>query len=240
MVRHGRDECFQECLGCLDVGTFVQLSEGEFRGAIDSDKEMKLAFRASDFSDVDMEITNSVGLELFLFGLVSCQFRQAADAVTFETAMQGRARQLRDRGLQRIEAVIEWQERVAPKSYNDGFFFSTQNGRVRLLGSGLQILDRSSVTPFTSGFRVDAVSRAQRRERSLRSLYRCSDGVRGRGATVTYLAHCSSFQARGSVMPSNAGTVQLVDAKIYEMRRKQAIAAENSPNKPKKSPTAAE
>jgi hypothetical protein len=36
---------------------------------------------------------------------------------------------------------------------------------------------------------------AQRHERSLRSLYCCSDGVRGRGVLVTYLSHMASFHS---------------------------------------------
>jgi hypothetical protein len=72
MIGHGGDEGFQERFGRLGVGTFMQLHEDEFRGAIDSDEEMKFTFRASNFSDVDMEITNGVGPELFLVGFVAC------------------------------------------------------------------------------------------------------------------------------------------------------------------------
>ena len=48
-------------------------------------------------------------------------------------------------------------------------------------------------------------------ERSLRSLYRSSDGVRGRGAAMKYLAHSASRNA-GSVclIPSHSGTEHLV------------------------------
>ncbi len=46
---------------------------------------------------------------------------------------------------------------------------------------------------------------AQRRERSLRSLYCCSDGVRGRGAPMTYLSHTASFHSNERIAPSNPG-----------------------------------
>lgn len=52
---------------------------------------------------------------------------------------------------------------------------------------------------------------AQHRERSLRSLYCCSDGVRGRGAPVTYLSHMPSFHSNERIAPSNLGIKHLGD-----------------------------
>jgi hypothetical protein len=43
----------------------------------------------------------------------------------------------------------------------------------------------------------------QLRVRSLRSLYCCSDGVRGRGAAMTYLSHRASFHSIEWIAPSN-------------------------------------
>ena len=82
----------------------------------------------------------------------------------------------------------------------------------------LQIIDRGSIAPSTSSARVDAATHAQRHERSRRSLSRCQHGVRGRGAAVTYLACCSSFQACGNVVPSLTGTVHSAGHHIM-MRR---------------------
>nr|WP_246043984.1 fumarylacetoacetate hydrolase family protein [Ruegeria sediminis] len=50
---------------------------------------------------------------------------------------------------------------------------------------------------------------AQRRGRSLRSLYCCSDDVRGRGAAVTNLSHSTSFHSREWIAPSNRGIKHL-------------------------------
>jgi len=47
----------------------------------------------------------------------------------------------------------------------------------------LQILNRLALAPFRNVLRVDPKIPAQRRERSLRSLYCNSDGVRGRGVS---------------------------------------------------------
>jgi hypothetical protein len=43
------------------------------------------------------------------------------------------------------------------------------------------------------------------RERSLRSLYCCSDSVRGRGAPVTNLSHDASFRFFERIAPTNRG-----------------------------------
>lgn len=50
---------------------------------------------------------------------------------------------------------------------------------------------------------------AQRRERSLRSLYCCSDGVRGRGAPATCLSHSASFHSNERIAPSDRGIKHL-------------------------------
>ena len=41
--------------------------------------------------------------------------------------------------------------------------------------------------------------------KELRSLYCCSDGMRGRGAAVTNLAHNASLQSNERITPSNRG-----------------------------------
>jgi hypothetical protein len=43
----------------------------------------------------------------------------------------------------------------------------------------------------------------------LRSLYCCSDGVRGRGVPVTYLSHTASFHFNERIAPSNRGNEHL-------------------------------
>ncbi len=68
------------------------------------------------------------------------------------------------------------------------------------------------LSPFDATSRpfwVDPQLPAQRRERSLRSLYFCSDGVRGRVTPVTYLPHAASFHSNERIAPSNRGTKHL-------------------------------
>src|SRR6056297_3402231 len=116
---------------------------------------------------------------------------------------------MRNCRLQSIEAVVQWQQRVAPEGDNDGFVLRAENGRARLPRSGLAILDCLPLPPLGDRLRVDPKLTAQLRGRSLRSLYCCSDGVRGRGAAMTYLSHKASFHSIEWIAPSNPGIKQL-------------------------------
>jgi len=51
-----------------------------------------------------------------------------------------------------------------------------------------------ALPPLRHRLGIDRVLRAQVRDRSLRSLYCGSDSMRGRGASVEYLAHSSSWK----------------------------------------------
>ena len=84
-----------------------------------------------------------------------------------------------------------------------------QDRGVRGIRPGLLILDRRPLPPFRHRLGVDPKLPAQRRERSLRSLYCCSDGVRGRGGPVTYLSHMASFHSKERIAPSNRGIKHL-------------------------------
>ncbi|WP_207210012.1 hypothetical protein, partial [Tropicimonas sp. IMCC6043] len=48
------------------------------------------------------------------------------------------------------------------------------------------------------------------------SLYCCSDGVRGRGAAVTYLSHRASFHSSEWIAPSNRGIKHLTMMGAYQ------------------------
>jgi len=80
---------------------------------------------------------------------------------------------------------------------------------MRGLRPGLQILHGRPFAPLRDCLGVDPQLAAQRRERSLRSLYCCSDGVRGRGAPMTYLSHAASFHSNERIAPANRGIKHL-------------------------------
>ena len=94
-----------------------------------------------------------------------------------------------------------------------------ENGRARLFRPGLTILNGLALSPLGNCLRVDPVFLAQFRDRSLRSLYCRSDGVRGRGAAMTYLSHSASFHSKEQIAPSNHGIKHLGCKLIYKRER---------------------
>lgn len=58
-----------------------------------------------------MEEADRIGIELFSFGLVAVDVRKSADAVKFQTPMKGGTGQLGNGGPERIEAVVQRQQR---------------------------------------------------------------------------------------------------------------------------------
>ena len=52
---------------------------------------------------------------------------QARDAVALQTAVQGRAGQVRDGRSERIEAVIQGQQAVLAENHNDSLLFHGQH-----------------------------------------------------------------------------------------------------------------
>ena len=127
-VGHGRDQSVQEACGARPVGLLMQLGEGELGGPIDRDEQVELARFGADLGNVDVEIADRIGLELALVRLVALYLRQARDAVPLQTSVERRAGQVRDRRLQRIEAIIERQQRMAAERENDRLLLDRQNG----------------------------------------------------------------------------------------------------------------
>jgi len=72
-----------------------------------------------------------------------------------QAAVQRTACQIRDRRLQRIEAIVERQECVAPEWDDRCLLGFGQRRGVRGLRAGFQILDRRSLTPLRHLLRVD-------------------------------------------------------------------------------------
>jgi hypothetical protein len=55
-------------------------------------------------------MSDRIGFGLLLRRLVALDVRQTPDAVTSEAAVRRRAREMRDGGLQRVEAIIEREQ----------------------------------------------------------------------------------------------------------------------------------
>jgi hypothetical protein len=74
-----------------------------------------------------MEEPNWVTLEFLLGGLVAFHLRQAGDAVALQATVQGRAAQVRDRLLERVQAIIQGEQAVPTECHDDGLFFHGQH-----------------------------------------------------------------------------------------------------------------
>ena len=98
---------------------------------------------------------------------------------------------------------------MASKSNVHRFFIRAQNRGTGFCQTSFAIFNRLALAPFGDRFDIDAEFPAQRRVRSLRSLYCCSDCVRSRGAAVTYLSHNASFHSKEQIAPSNRGIKHL-------------------------------
>ena len=120
-VRHGFDQVAKELCRNHLGGCWMEFGEGKLRGPVDGHEEIEFALSRLYLCDVDMEIADRVAFESFLGWLVALDLRQSRDTVAQQTSVQLRTRQMWDRWLQRIEAVVQRQQRVLAKG-NDGCF----------------------------------------------------------------------------------------------------------------------
>src|SRR3954471_1823045 len=116
---------------------------------------------------------------------------------------------MRDGGLERIEAIIERQQRVPPEGDDHGLLLDRQHGRARLLGTGALVLDRGALLPLRDRLRVDAVALGQHPQALLTMLDRSTHCRRRAGAPMKNLAHSASFHSNEKSAPSKPGTKQV-------------------------------
>ena len=128
LVGNGGDEVTKEVARDAPRCLLVQLDEGELGRAVDGHEEVELALLGPDLGDVDMEEADRVALEPGALRLAAVRIGQPADPVALEAAVQGRAGKVGDGGLERVEAVVQRQERVAPESDDDGLLLDREHG----------------------------------------------------------------------------------------------------------------
>lgn len=119
-VGHRCQHMLQKLPGGLPVGRVHELRDDELAGAVNGDEEIELSFPSLHSGNVDVKEADGIALEPLSFRLVAVHLRQARDAVALEAPMQCRARQMRDRGLKSVEAVIAGQQRMAPERHHHG------------------------------------------------------------------------------------------------------------------------
>ena len=113
VIRHEGDELVEEVGGDAAGGLRVELGESELGSAVDCDEEVKLAFSCADLGQVEVKEADGIGLELPFAGRGGAwDFRQAADTVALEAAMEGGAGKVWDGGLKRVQTVVERGRRV--------------------------------------------------------------------------------------------------------------------------------
>lgn len=109
----------------------MHLDEGELRSPVDGDEEVKLALLGANLRDIDVEVADRVRLELLAPGPAAIYVGKPGDFVPLQAAMQRRPGQLRDRGLQRVEAIVEREQGMPPKGNHNGFLLKGKNGGLR-------------------------------------------------------------------------------------------------------------
>jgi hypothetical protein len=122
------DQTAQEVRGCSPRHLLVQLDKSELRGPVDRDDEVEPALRGSNPGDVDMEIADRIGLELAPGRGFAFNLRQARDPVAPKATMQRRARQMRDRRLQSVQAIVERQQGMPSEGDHNRLLFNGQDG----------------------------------------------------------------------------------------------------------------
>jgi hypothetical protein len=95
---------------------------------------------------------NRAGLEPALVGLAAGDLGQTGDAVALQAAVQAGAGQMRDCGLQGLQAVIEGQQGVAAKRHHGGLFLAREHRGMRGSRSGRLVGNRRPALPLGTVF----------------------------------------------------------------------------------------
>lgn len=93
--------------------------------------------------------------------------------MALQTAVQGRAGEMRDRCLQRIQAIIKGQQRMLAKGDDDGLLLNRQDRRLGSSRPPRLVVHRASFLPSGDSLCVDPVPIGQDPQALLTILY-CS------------------------------------------------------------------
>ena len=72
--------------------------------------------------------------------------------------MQGRPRQMRNGGLQRIKTIVERQKRMLAEGDDDGLFLERQDCRARSCRPHRNVMDEAPLPPLRDRLGVQAVA----------------------------------------------------------------------------------
>lgn len=106
----------------------MELRVGKLRGAIYGNEPVKPVFFRLNFGDVDREVADGIGLEIFLLWFIPFNLRQSRYAMSLQAVVKVRPGQTRNGGLQGVEAITQRQQRIGTKgSNNDSLLFLRKN-----------------------------------------------------------------------------------------------------------------
>jgi hypothetical protein len=136
-VGHGCDQIAQELSRDDLAGLLMQFDEREIARPVDRHEQAQLALGSLHLRDVDVEVADRVGLELALGCFVASDFGQPADTMALEAAVERRPGQMSNCRPERVEAVIQRQQRVAAERDDDRFLlglsgFPCAGGRLNI------------------------------------------------------------------------------------------------------------
>ena len=75
-----------------------------------------------------MKIADRIGLEFAFGGGFTFDLGQPGDPMASQTPVKGRACQMWNCRLKRVEAIVERQQSMPPEGDNDGLLFNGQDG----------------------------------------------------------------------------------------------------------------
>src|SRR6478736_153761 len=91
----------------------------------------------------------------------------------------------------------------------DRLLFARQHRRPWLRRSGPHVRNGAAPLPLANSLLVNPVALCERSQALLTTLYRSTDRLRRRGASMKNLAHSASFHSTEKIAPSKAGIKQL-------------------------------
>ena len=184
-VGNSFDQCLQEVGGVTSRRALNQAGKSELGSAIDGHEEQEFSLLGSNLREIDVEVADGIGLELFLRpGLMAIQLRQPADAMTLKAAMQSGTGELRDGGLQGVKTVVQSEQSVLAKGHGNGLFFDAQRRGAAFLRTHWRILREGSLPPLLDRLGVEVVTLGQLQQALLTMLDRPTNRRRRAGAVV--------------------------------------------------------
>ena len=91
---------------------------------------------------------------------------------------------MRDGRLQRVEAIVERQQRMPPKGDDDRLVLDGKHRRLGFLGTRREISDGLAFLPLRDSLLVDPIALGERPQALLTILYCSTDCLRRGGAAV--------------------------------------------------------